>query len=449
MAYRVKGGIHPNYNKITATMPIEVLDAPKEVVIPLSQHIGAPCEPIVKVGDRVLLGQKIGDSDKPVSSPIHATVSGTVKAIAPCWVSSGVRAPAIVIENDFLDEKHPDYIDREDEYDIEKLTPEIIIQRARDAGIVGMGGAGFPLHIKLSSGVGKVQNIIINGAECEPYITADHRAMLEYPEYIIGGVRIIMKFFNLDTATVGIEKNKTDAIEKMTAVAAPYGIKVLPLPVKYPMGGEKQIIKAVTNREVPAGKLPADVGCAVFNVDTCASLYRAVAKTKPLMKRVVTVSGANVKNPKNLLVRIGTPYKDLFEFCGGFVKEPFKIISGGPMMGSAQHSLEIPVVKNTSALLAYAGGEESFEDEPSCIRCGHCVHVCPMNLMPLYINMYARVHEYDKCKKFNVMDCIECGCCAYECPAKIPLVQVFRMAKGQIQIADRAKASAEKAKEKK
>ena len=412
MAFRVRGGIHPAYNKVTAHSPIEVLPAPKELVIPLSQHIGAPCEPLVKVGDRVLLGQKIGDSQAPVSAPVHATVSGTVKAVEPRWVPSGLRAPCIVIENDFLDEKDPSYLDREDEFSFDAMTPEIICSRAREAGIAGMGGAGFPLHFKLSSGLGKVKHIVINGAECEPYITADHRAMLEYPHLIIGGIRLIMKYYGLDTATVGIEKNKPDAIDVMRAKGADFGIKVEALPAKYPMGGEKQIIKAV-------------------------------AKQKPLMKRVVTVSGANVVTPKNLLVRIGTPYSALFDACGGFKKEPFKVISGGPMMGSAQISLDIPVVKNTSALLAYYGGEESFVNDPVCIRCGKCAAVCPMHLMPLYLNMYSEKGEYEKCRELNVGDCIECGSCAYGCPAKIQLVQSIRLAKGKLQAADRAKKAAQ------
>ena len=449
MAFRIRGGIHPAYNKVTAHSPIEVLPAPAELVIPLSQHIGAPCEPLVAVGDRVLLGQKIGDSQSPVSAPIHSTVSGTVKAIEPRWVPTGLRAPCIVIENDFQDEKDPSYLDREDEYSLDRMTPEIICSRAREAGIAGMGGAGFPLHYTLSSGLGKVRHVIINGAECEPYITANHRTMLEYPHLIIGGIRLIMKCYGLDTATVGIEKNKPDAIDVIRAKGADFGIRVEPLPTKYPMGGEKQIIKAISNVEIPGGKLPADYGFAVFNVDTCASLYRAVAKQKPLMKRVVTVSGANVATPKNLLVRIGTPYRALFDACGGFKKEPFKIVSGGPMMGNAQISLDLPVVKNTSALLAYYGGEESFVDDPVCIRCGKCASVCPMHLMPLYIHMYSEKEEFEQCRKLNVGDCIECGSCAYGCPAKIQLVQSIRLAKGKLQAADRAKKAVQTKEDKK
>ncbi len=440
MAFKVRGGVHPEYNKKTAHFPVEHLPSPPaEVIIPLSQHIGAPCESLVSVGEHVLLGQKIGDSRAPVSAPIHATVSGTVKAVEPRWVSSGLRAPCIVIENDFLDEKHPSYVDKEEEFSFDKVTPEIICERAREAGIAGMGGAGFPLHYKLSSGLGKVKNIIINGAECEPFITADHRAMLEYPHLIIGGIRLIMKFYGLETATIGVEKNKPDAIAVLSAKGKDFGINVVKLPTKYPMGGEKQIIKAVGNVEIPGGKLPADYGFAVFNVDTCACLYRAVAKQKPLMKRIVTVCGENVVTPKNLLVRIGTPYRELFDACGGFKQEPTKIISGGPMMGNAQVSLDIPVVKNTSALIAYIGGEETFVDDPVCIRCGKCAEVCPMHLTPLYINMYSEKGDYEECRKLNVGDCIECGSCAYGCPAKIPLVQSLRLAKSKIQLIDRAK----------
>ena len=319
------------------------------------------------------------------------------------------------------------------EGNLDDLTPSEIIGYAHDAGIVGMGGAAFPLHAKLKTAFDKkIEVIIINGAECEPFITADHRAMVEYPRSIVNGAKLIMKCLGKKEAVIAIEDNKPDAIASMTVTAEDSGIRICTVKTKYPQGGEKQLIKAITGREVPPGKLPMDIGCAVFNVDTCASLFRAVSKGRPLTKRVCTVSGSAVINPKNLLVRVGTPYYALFEHCGGFSSDPYKIISGGPMMGSAQHSVEIPVIKNTSALLAFCGNEESFDDKPTCLHCGKCVNVCPMRLMPNYIYMHAEKEEFAECKKYNVQDCIECGCCSYVCPGRLYLVQAMRMAKGHL-----------------
>lgn len=432
LAFSFRGGIHPNYNKErTYASPIEELPATAEVVIPLSQHIGAPCVPTVAVGDAVKIGQIIGDSEASLSCPIHSSVSGIVRGISPRWHPSGVRMPAIVIENDFKDERGDSI--KPYEGDLDNLTPAEIIGYARDSGIVGMGGAAFPLHVKLKSAFDKkIEVIIINGSECEPFITADHRAMVEYPRAIVNGAKLIMKCLGKRDAVIAIEDNKPDAIASISVTAEDSGIHVFELNTKYPQGGEKQLIKSVTGREVPPGKLPMDIGCAVFNVDTCASLYRAVTKGRPLTKRICTVSGSAVVNPKNLLVRIGTPYFALFEHCGGFNEEPYKIISGGPMMGTAQHSLDAPVIKNTSALLAFSGGEESFDENPTCIHCGKCVGVCPMRLMPNYLYMHAVNGEFAECKKLNVQDCIECGCCAYVCPGRLYLVQAMRMAKGHL-----------------
>ena len=432
MAFSFKGGIHPEYNKDrTAASPVEELEAPEEVVIPLLQHIGAPCSPTVKVGQRVYMGQVIGNSSASLSAPVHSSVSGIVKQIAPQWHPSGIKVPSITIENDFEDEPDESVIPYDG--DLDDLSPSDIIEYARNAGIVGMGGAAFPLHVKLKTALeNKIETIIINGAECEPYITADHRAMVEYPRPIVNGIKLIMKCLGKRSAIVAIESNKPDAIATMTTTTEDTDIQIIELETKYPQGGEKQLIKAITGREIPPGKLPMDIGCAVFNVDTCASLYRAIVKGRPIIKRIVTVSGSAVVNPKNLLVRIGTPYYSLFEHCDGFYENPYKIISGGPMMGSAQHSLETPVIKNTSALLAFCGDEESFEPEPVCIRCGKCIGVCPMRLMPVYINQYATHGEFAECKKLNVADCIECGCCSYVCPGKVHLVQAMRMAKANI-----------------
>ncbi|PWM45914.1 MAG: electron transport complex subunit RsxC [Clostridiales bacterium] len=432
MQFSFSGGIHPDYNKeSTFASPVVEMAPPSEIVIPLSQHIGTPCKTLVSVGDYVRVGEKIADSDEAVSCPVHATVSGTVKAVEPRWHPSGSKVMSIVIKNDFEDEVAPGCAAVTD--DIENLSPDQIISIAREAGIVGMGGAAFPLYVKLKTAIEKnIDTIIINGAECEPYITADHRAMVEYPRKIVEGVKLIMQCLDRKTAVIAIEENKPDAIATMKITTEDTGIQVVPLQTKYPQGGEKQLIKAVTGREIPPGRLPMDIGCGVFNVDTCASLCRAVKKGQPLIKRIVTVSGSAVVTPKNLLVRVGTKYKDVFDFCGDFYEDPYKIICGGPMMGIAQHSLETPIIKSTSALLAFCSDEESFESESVCIRCGRCIRACPMRLMPSYINLYASAGEFNECKKLNVQDCIECGCCSYVCPAKLYLVQNMRMVKEKL-----------------
>lgn len=433
MAFSFRGGIHPPYNKDkTFAKDIEKLPEPQEVIIPLQQHIGAPCTPIVSVGDKVDIGQKIGDCDlSSLACPVHASVSGTVKAVEPRWHPNGTKVLSVVIENDLEGRMSPECLPFDGS--LEDLTPETVITLARDAGIVGMGGASFPLYAKLKTAIDKkVDTLIINGCECEPFITCDHRAMIEYPRLIVNGIRQIMQCLGLKDAVIAIEDNKPDAIDAMTLTAENTGITVQALPTKYPQGGEKQLIKALTGREIPPGKLPMDIGCAVFNVDTCASLDRKISRGIPLIRRVVTVSGEAVANPKNILVPIGTPYSELFRYCDGFSVNPYKIINGGPMMGSAQHTLDAPVIKNTSALLAFAGEEESFAEDPACIRCGRCVSACPMRLMPNYIYMYAQKGEFDRCKDLNVQDCIECGCCAYSCPGRLYLVQAMRMAKSRI-----------------
>ena len=432
LAFSFKGGIHPEYNKLrTFASPVEELPAPPELVIPLSMHIGTPCESLVVAGDYVKMGQKIADSSASNAVPIHSPVSGIIKGIENRWHPFGTKMRSIVITND--DEDTIDEDLEPIEKDIEDMTTEEIIALARNSGIVGMGGAAFPMHLKLQSALSKnIDIIIINGSECEPYLTADHRGMVEYPRVISGGIKLIMQCLGMTNAIVAIEDNKPDAINTMRAATEETNIAVIEVPAKYPQGGEKQLIKAVTGREVPPGALPMDVGCVVFNVDSCASLYRAYSKGVPLIKRLVTVSGSAVVNPKNLLVRIGTPYVHLFERCGGFAEEPYKIICGGPMMGTAQHTIDVPIIKSTSALLAFSGGEESFEENPTCIRCGKCVNVCPMKLMPNYLALYASKGDFEECKKLNVMDCMECGCCSYVCPGKLYLVQSMRMSKGML-----------------
>ncbi len=434
MAFSFRGGIHPNdqKEKTAASVIVSNLPQPETVVIPLSQHIGIPCAPLVSVGDRVLEGQKIGDCETGLSAPVHASISGKVKAIEPHWHVSGGKVLSVVIENDGTDEKlEPEPYAGE----ISDLAPEQIIAFAREAGIVGMGGAAFPLHAKLRTAIDrKVTSVIINGCECEPFITADHRAMVEYPRFIVTGAELVRQCLGVEDVVICVENNKPDALATMRATAEGTGIAVLELPTKYPQGGEKQLVRAVTGREIPSGKLPMDIGCAVFNVDTCASLYRAIYRAQPLIKRVVTVSGSAVANPANLLARIGTSYRELFRHCGGFTSKPYKIITGGPMMGTAQHSLDIPVVKNTSSLLAFAedGEEESFLGTETCIRCGRCVSVCPMRLQPTKIYENALLDRFSECASLHVQDCMECGCCAYVCPAKLYLVQAMRMAKSQL-----------------
>ncbi len=431
MAFFFRGGVHPEYNKDrTGASPVEEISAPETVIVPMLQHTGEMCRPLVSVGERVLLGQKIGDGDPEKSCPVHASVAGIVRDIGNYWHPSGVRVPSVVIDNDFSEERDTTLPVCEDP---SRLTPEEIIAYAREAGIVGMGGSAFPLHAKLiQARRKKVDVIIINGTECEPLLTADHRAMVEYPRTIVNGIKLIMRCLGKKDAFVAIEANKPDAVATMSTTVADTSITVFELPPKYPQGGEKQLIKSITGREVPPDKLPMDIGCVIFNVDTCASLYRAVIKGRPLTKRICTVTGSAVANPKNLLVRLGTPFRNLFETCGGFCADPYKIIAGGPMMGMAQHSLDTPVIKSTSGLLAFSGGEESFSDSPRCIRCGRCISSCPMRLMPSMIYMYAEKDEFDRCGQLNVSDCIECGCCAYVCPAKLPLVQAMQMAKGHL-----------------
>lgn len=430
MAALFRGGIYPDYNKEkTFASPVVEPPAPQKVVIPLSQHTGEECKPLVQVGEHVLMGQRIGEADAEISCPVHASVSGTVTDISEQWHPCGLRRLAVTIKNDFAD--MPDASCEPYEGDPLQMTPEQIIQYAYDAGIAGMGGGGFPLCAKLRAGLDKgIDILIVNGMESEPFVTCDHRAMVEYPNTILDGVRLVMRCVEPRQVFVAVGDDMPDAINTMqTLCASDRNIQVIPLRAKYPQGGEKQLIQAVTGREVAPGTVPLDIGCIVLNVDTCASLARAVYKGRPLTKRIVTVSGSAVITPKNLLVRIGTLYKDVFDHCGGFYAVPYKIVAGGPLLGQAQHHLETPVIKDTSALLAFCGDEDTFEDKPTCIRCGTCVRVCPMKLMPNYIYFASNAGEYDRCARLNVEDCIECGSCSYGCPGKLYLMQSIRKAK--------------------
>lgn len=449
MVYTFRGGIHPGthsdpgYKSATNTKAIETLPVPDKVILPISMHIGAPATPTVKVGDIVDLGQPIADAGGFVSAPVHATVSGKVTAVAPMLHPNGSNVMSIVIENDGEDRLHESV----HPYDFGNMTNEERIEHIRSGGIVGHGGATFPTHVKIQSGIGKCDTIIINGAECEPYITSDHRLLLERPEEVVEGLRMLADIMGVQNAIIAVEVNKEDTFAGLQKlIAADSRLKLYPLACKYPQGAEKQLINACTGREVPSGKLPADAGCAVFNVDTAGAVYRRFAYGMPVVRRVVTVSGSAVAEPKNLEARIGTPIEKLIDACNGFHEPPNKLLMGGPMMGNAQFSLDIPVVKGTNAFLAFCGDEDVREEEPQCIRCGKCIAACPMNLLPIYMNVYGKAEELEQSVECGMMDCIECGSCSYVCPARIPLVQQFRLTKGKIQ-AERAAAKAAAAKE--
>lgn len=433
MLHRLYGSVHPHDRKAAtnrkAVTPMN--QAPEYVVLSMSMHVGAPCTPIVKKGDYVLLGQKIAEP-AGLGAPIHASVSGTVAAVELRPHPSGVRTMSVVIENDLQDTPAPPL---ERKADPENLTGWEVADLIDRAGIVGLGGAGFPTSVKLKGAIGKVDTLIINGAECEPYITADHRLMLEDGKRILGGVRVLMRALGLNEALIGIEANKMDGIEHLRSLLPQgSGIRIIALKTRYPQGAEKQLIQKLTGRQVPSGKLPADVKCAVFNITTAAAVYDAVYRRKPLTERIVTVSGGAVCEPRNLLVPIGTPLEHLLKECGGLKAEPGRVLLGGPMMGSAQYDLSSPTVKGTNALLFLERRECSPipPKDPPCIRCGRCVSACPMNLTPLFFDLYSRNGRHGELEKFHIMDCVECGSCAYVCPAHIRLVQSIRTAKNEI-----------------
>jgi len=441
------GGGHPNDRKgATRDQAVKPLSAPpKQVVIAMSMHIGAPCKPIVAKGDQVTVGQKIGEI-AGLGAPIHASVSGTVTAVEPRPYTGGSKVMSVVIDNDFQDTfgseltPHPDY---------SSLTPDEIVEIVKEAGITGMGGAGFPSHVKISSGIGKVDTLILNGAECEPYITADHRLMLEQGERVLGGVRILMQAFGLKTATIGVEANKEDAIEHLKALVGGRGdIQVESLRTRYPQGAEKQLIQRITGREVPPGGLPAHVGCAVFNVGTAAAVYDAVVEGKPLTHRIVTITGGAVKEPCNRLVPLGTSFQYLIDEAKGFSEDPDRVLTGGPMMGIAQFTMDVGVIKGTNAVLCLTKAEAApVAAEEVCLRCGRCVNVCPMHLTPVYMHLYAEKGLWKEAEALNVMDCIECGSCNYICPGRLHLVQSFRVTKLELRnLAAKEKAAKEAAK---
>ncbi len=423
-----KKGIHPNDNKKqTKGLTIKTIEPPELLYFPLQQHIGAPLEPLVNVGDVIKLGQKLADSSAPVSVPLHSSVSGVVKDMGLYLHPSGAKVPTIVVENDGLDTPE----DPITVWSLSRMAPEDIIEVIREAGIVGMGGAGFPTHVKLSPPPDKtIRYILINGAECEPYLTSDHRVMLETPEEVVSGLSIVMRLFPGAEANIAIEENKPDAIKTMTkAIGNRPGMRVRRLAKKYPQGAEKQLIYAVTGLVVPSGDLPMDVGCLVLNIDTVTAISRALKSGLPLYRRIVTVSGNLVEKPGNFSVRIGTPFRHVIEAAGGLKAEPAKIIMGGPMMGIAGYSLDVPVVKGTSSILLFSEKEAIITPETPCVRCGRCADVCPMNLRPMFLNAYTIAENWKKCREENISDCIECGCCSYSCPARRHLVQSIRLGK--------------------
>ena len=429
-AVTFKGGIHPDYMKdITCNKPIINLPAPKTLVFPMQQHIGAMATPCVEVGERVLMGQKIAEAGGFVSANIHSSVSGTVVAIEPRMHPCGAMVPAIIIENDMLDEPCGNL----HELNPEELTPEAIVNIVREAGIVGMGGATFPTHVKLSPPADKkIEYVIVNGAECEPCLTSDHRAMLETADEIISGLKIIMKVFGLSTGYIAVETNKADAIKHLTNKASMVhdaNIKIVRLKTKYPQGSEKHLIKAVTNREVPPGKLPMDVGVIVDNIDTCAAIGRAVDQRIPLTQRIVTLGGDCVATPANLRVRIGTSFDFIFEKCGGFIKDPAKVVMGGPMMGLAVPDTDIPVIKGTSGILALSRKKARLPQAENCLRCGKCVNACPMNLLPNMLREAVISNNMEKLEKLNINDCLSCGSCTYSCPAEQNPLQYIKTGK--------------------
>ncbi|MFI3315269.1 MAG: electron transport complex subunit RsxC [Rikenellaceae bacterium] len=426
------GGIHPPENKLSKLCKIETLPIPAKVVIPMSQHIGAPAVATVAKGDKVKVGDIIGNAGGFISANVHSSVSGTVTAVDMVADGSGIKKMAVTITVEG-DEWREDII-RDTKLETQcNLSSSEIVEKIKAAGIVGMGGATFPTNVKLTPPTGKEAKVlIINGVECEPHLTADHRVMLERSEEILVGIEILCKALNVNKAYIGIENNKPDAIAKLTKVNTNPNIEVVPLKVQYPQGGEKQLIDAVISRQVPSGALPIDVGAVVQNVGTALAVYEAVQKNKPLIERVVTVTGKTVTNPKNLLVRIGTPVSTLLEYCGYDDEQTEKVIGGGPMMGRAMCNIEAPIAKGSSGVLLMHKNEARRNSAESCIRCSKCVDVCPMGLEPYLLSVLSKKSMFEECVEHLPNDCIECGSCSYTCPASLPLLDNIRIAKGEV-----------------
>lgn len=420
-----KGGIHPYDGKeLSKDKPIKAIDPKGDLIYLMSQHIGAPAKPVVSVGDRVLVGQKIAEAGGFVSAPIHASVSGTVKAFGKQRNVVGDMVDCIIVENDGLYEE----CDYEPLESLEKADKSEVLDRIRNGGVVGMGGAGFPTHVKLSpNDPDKIEYCIVNGAECEPYLTSDYRRMMENPELVIGGLKCMLKLFDSAVGYICIEDNKPDCIRKMEElVKDETRIQVKTMKTKYPQGAERSLIYAATGRTINSSMLPADAGCIVDNVDTVVAIYRAVMLGQPLMRRIVTVTGEAVNNPQNLEVRTGTNYAELLDHAGGLNCDPEKIVSGGPMMGFALYDLNVPVTKTSSALLCLKEDQVTKYDQTACINCGRCVSACPAHLVPAHLVNYATIKDEERFVKYDGMECCECGSCSYICPAKRPLAQSIK-----------------------
>ncbi|HIZ69657.1 MAG TPA: electron transport complex subunit RsxC [Candidatus Prevotella avicola] len=445
------GGIHPEENKITAEMPTQMAELPKQAIFPLSQHIGAPAKPVVQRGDKVKVGTLLAEAGGFVSAPIYSSVSGTVAKIDEEFDATDYRKPVIIVnvEGDEWEES----IDRGDKLetlaDHPELTPEEIVSRVQAAGVTGMGGAGFPTHVKLCPPpTAKAECIIVNAVECEPYITSDYRLMMEHPDEIIVGLELLMKAAKVERGYIGIEENKPEAIKLLTEKTANDSrIEVIPLAQKYPQGGEKQLVDAVIHRQVPAPPaIPANVGAIVQNVGTTFAVYEAVMKRKPLIERYTTVTGKRIKRPGNFLVRIGTPFSQLIEACGGMPEGDNKVLAGGPMMGKAVISLNTPVCKGTNSITVISGDEAHRKKVQPCIRCAKCVSVCPMGLEPYLIATLSAFKEYERAENEDIVSCIACGSCQYTCPSGRPILDNILQGKAVVMgmIRERtAKAKAE------
>jgi electron transport complex protein RnfC len=431
-----RGGVHPAESKsLTVDKHIKPAPLPAVAVVPLSQHTGAPCAPAVAVGDEVKTGQAIGASDKFISSPVHASISGKVKRIDKYPHPVLGSHMAVTIESDGTDTMDPSIKARTE---VSSFSTDLIREIIKNAGIVGMGGAAFPAHVKLTPpDTKKIDSVILNGVECEPYLTCDHRLMLERTKEIIEGLKLIVRLTGAPDVYIGVESNKIGAafaLEKtLRDERGPIkDAKVVILKTKYPQGAEKQLIKSILNREVPPGKLPFDVGCVVSNVGTALAIYEAAFKGKPLYERVLTITGSCIKEPSNILARVGTPVKDLVDLCGGFTEDPVKMISGGPMMGITQFTLDVPVTKGTGGILFLSKDDVKEFKERSCIRCARCVDICPMNMIPTDLSRLVKSGRYNDAAGYNISDCIECGACSYECPSRIPLLQWIRIGKAEL-----------------
>ncbi len=425
-----KGGVHPHdYKELTNSVPIRNAIVPSEAIIPLQQHIGAPAKCIVQPGDTVTEGMLVGEASGFVSANIHSSIPGTVKGIEKVYLANGTKSEAVVVQLEGEFEQSGKELKRTD---WEQKTPAELLDKVKEMGIVGMGGATFPTHVKYTIKKGsKVEFFVVNGVECEPYLTADHRIMLERTDDILEGIEIIRKILDPEVVLIGIEENKPDAISLMEERIESKGldIHVVPLKMKYPQGDEKQLLKALTGREVPSGGLPLDIGAVVSNVGTVLSIFEAVVFDKPLIERVVTVTGDAIAKPGNLKVRVGTKIGDLIEDAGGFVKMPVKIIAGGPMMGFAQADLNAPVTKGVSGIIALSGEVVRIPRETPCLQCGKCIRVCPMGLSPTRLYKWIDHMYIKEALNEGLMDCKECGSCAYICPAGIPLVQGMKLGK--------------------